>query len=116
MRSVKHIHASPVLMATEVSLTLILNLQQETLLKYMHIHIYTSPISCSCWISSFMCSSPANGFTLHRTKSTKVKQGTTGKAAKFLRTPGNQFTTPSKKPVHFGTPCDEKKQTDNAFY
>lgn len=96
-------------MATEVSLTLILNLHQETLLKYMYIHIYTSPISCNCWISSLMCSSPANGFTLQRTKSTKVKQGTTGKAAKFLRTPGNQFTTPSKKPVHFGTPCDKKK-------
>jgi hypothetical protein len=60
-----------------------------------------------------MCSSPANGFALQCTKSTNVNQGTTGKVAEFLRITGNQFTTPAKKPVHFGTPCDKKNVTDN---
>jgi len=77
------------------------------------LKVRTSPISCSCWINSFMCSSPAKGFTLQCTKSTNVNQGTTGNVAEFLRTPGNQFKTPSKKPVHFGTPCYKQNITDN---
>ena len=68
------------------------------------IPLRTSPISCSCCTSSFMCSSLVRLLILVRTNSIKLGQGSTGNdAVDFLHT-GNVPTTDSKKPFTVGKP------------